>query len=101
MDDALAYRVFSLIASCLLHDIDPETYLTEIIRIVPLWPKDRFLELAPKWKCGTEIIRSARAALHFSCRKNLALGAVPVAAGVVRRELTPKPQDAAAPVPAL
>jgi hypothetical protein len=46
-----AANLFSLIASCLLHDIDPETYLTEIIRIVPLWPKDRFLELAPKyWK---------------------------------------------------
>jgi len=46
-----AANLFSLIASCLLHDIDPETYLTEIIRIVPLWPKQRFLELAPKyWK---------------------------------------------------
>lgn len=46
-----AANLFSLIASCLLHDIDPETYLTEIIRIVPLWPKDRLLELAPKyWK---------------------------------------------------
>ena len=48
---AAAANLFSLIASCLLHDIEPETYLTEIIRVVPLWPKDRFLELAPKyWK---------------------------------------------------
>jgi transposase len=43
-----AANLFSLVASCKLHDIDAETYLAEMIRIVPLWPRDRYLELAPK-----------------------------------------------------
>jgi len=44
-----AANLFSLIASCKLHGIDAETYLAEIIRIVPYWPRDRYLELAPKY----------------------------------------------------
>ena len=44
-----AANLFSLIASCKLHDIDAETYLAEIIHIVPYWPRDRYLELAPKY----------------------------------------------------
>jgi transposase len=48
-----AANVFSLIASCKLHGIDAETYLAEIIRIVPYWPRDRYLELAPKYWART------------------------------------------------
>lgn len=48
-----AANLFSLIVSCQLHGLDPETYLTEIIRIVPLWPRDRYLELAPKYWAAT------------------------------------------------
>jgi hypothetical protein len=44
-----AANLFSLIASCKLHGIDPETYLAEIIRIMPLWPRDRYLELSPRY----------------------------------------------------
>ena len=44
-----AGNVLSLIASCKLHELDPELYLEEIIRIVPYWPRDRYLELAPKY----------------------------------------------------
>lgn len=44
-----AGNLLSLIASCKLHDLDPELYLNEIIRIVPYWPRDRYLELAPKY----------------------------------------------------
>ncbi len=44
-----AANLFSLIASCKLHDIDAETYLAEIIRVVPYWPRDRYIELAPKY----------------------------------------------------
>jgi transposase len=43
-----AANLFSLIVSCELHGLDPETYLAEIIRVLPLWPRDRYLELAPK-----------------------------------------------------
>jgi transposase len=45
-----AAAIFSLIASCRLHRIDPEQYLDEILRVLPYWPKDRYLELAPvRW----------------------------------------------------
>jgi transposase len=44
-----AGNVLSLAASCKLHDLDPEHYFTEIIRVLPYWPRDRYLELAPKY----------------------------------------------------
>ena len=39
--------LFSMIASARLHGLDPEEYLRCLIRLVPLWPSDRMLELAP------------------------------------------------------
>ena len=40
-----------MIASAKLHDIDAEQYLTELIHVMPYWPRDRYLELAPfRWK---------------------------------------------------
>ncbi len=44
-----AANLFSLIASCQLHGIEPETYLRDLIRVLPHWPRDRYLELAPKY----------------------------------------------------
>lgn len=46
---AAAGNILSLVASCKLHVLDPELYLNEIIRILPYWPRDRYLELAPKY----------------------------------------------------
>ena len=41
----------SLIASCELHGIEPWAYLRDVLILLPDWPKDRVLELAPKfWK---------------------------------------------------
>lgn len=48
-----AANLFSLVVSCQLHGLDPETYLAEIIRVVPLWPRHRYLELAPKYWAAT------------------------------------------------
>jgi len=48
-----AAAIFSLIASCRLHSIDPQLYLDEVMRLLPYWPKDRYLELAPKYWRGT------------------------------------------------
>lgn len=39
--------LYSLVASARLHKLDPEEYLRCLIRLVPLWPTDRMLELAP------------------------------------------------------
>lgn len=44
-----AGNILSLVASCKLHDLDPELYFAEVIRILPYWPRDRYLELAPKY----------------------------------------------------
>ena len=41
----------TLIASCQLHDIEPEAYLREVMCLLPDWPNRRVLELAPcNWK---------------------------------------------------
>lgn len=39
--------LFSIVASARLHGLDAEEYLRCLIRLVPLWPQDRMLELAP------------------------------------------------------
>ena len=44
-----AAGLFSLIASCRLHRINAEKYLDEVLRVLPYWPADRYLELAPKY----------------------------------------------------
>ncbi len=43
-----AAALFSIIASCRLHSIEPHQYLDEVLRVLPYWPKQRYLELAPK-----------------------------------------------------
>jgi transposase len=48
-----AANLYSLIAGCKLHSLDPERYLAEIIRIMPYWPRARFLELAPAYWANT------------------------------------------------
>jgi transposase len=44
-----AAAIFSVIASCRLHGLDPFQYLEEILRVLPYWPQDRYLELSPKY----------------------------------------------------
>ena len=48
-----AANLYSFIAGCKLHKLDPELYLAEIIRIMPYWPRDRYLELAPAYWAQT------------------------------------------------
>jgi transposase len=43
-----AANLFSLVASCKLHGLDPEAYVTDIIRVMPYWPRERYLELCPR-----------------------------------------------------
>jgi hypothetical protein len=43
-----ACAISSLIASCQLHDLDPELYLQEVLTVAPSWPLSRILELSPK-----------------------------------------------------
>jgi hypothetical protein len=48
-----AGHVFSLIASARLHGLDPEAYLRDLFRVLACWPRDRYLELAPKYWAAT------------------------------------------------
>jgi hypothetical protein len=50
-----AGNLFSLIASARLHGLDPEAYLRDVIRVLPHWPKDRNIELAPKYWAATRL----------------------------------------------
>lgn len=62
-----AAAIFTIIASCRLHGIDPQQYLDEILRVLPYWPKERFLELAPKhWKASRAKLRSEELDAPFS-----------------------------------
>lgn len=41
----------SLVASCQMHDIEPWSYLRDVLTLLPSWPQQRVLELAPKnWR---------------------------------------------------
>jgi len=40
--------LLTLIATARLHRLDPELYLRDLIRVLPYWPRERFLELCPR-----------------------------------------------------
>jgi len=42
-----AAAIFTVVATCRLHSLDPQQYLDEVLRVLPFWPRDRYLELAP------------------------------------------------------
>ena len=48
-----AGHLFSLVASSRLHRLDPEQYLRDFFRVLPHWPRDRYIELAPKYWAAT------------------------------------------------
>jgi transposase len=50
---ASAGHLFALIASARLHKLDPESYLRDVVRVLAHWPRDRYLELAPKYWAAT------------------------------------------------
>lgn len=50
-----AGHIMSLIASARLHGLDPEAYLRDLLRVLGYWPRDRYLELAPKYWVRTRV----------------------------------------------
>jgi transposase len=48
-----AGNLLTLIASARLHGLDPEQYLRDLFRVLPQWPRDRYIELAPKYRAAT------------------------------------------------
>jgi hypothetical protein len=46
-----AGNLLSLVASCRVQGLDPETYLDELFHVMPHWPRERYLELCPRdWR---------------------------------------------------
>jgi transposase len=43
-----AGHLFTLIATARLHRLEPEAYLRDLLRVLAHWPRERYLELAPK-----------------------------------------------------
>lgn len=41
-------NLLSLDVSATLHGLDVEAYFRDLIRVVPVWPRDRYLELCPR-----------------------------------------------------
>ena len=48
-----AGNLLTLIASARLHGLDSEAYLRDVFRVLPHWPSDRYLELAPRYWAAT------------------------------------------------
>jgi transposase len=48
-----AGHIFSLVASAKLHGLDPEAYLRDLFRVLGHWPRDRYLELSPRYWTAT------------------------------------------------
>lgn len=48
-----AAAMFTLIATCRLHHVESRQYLDELMRVLPYWPRERYLELAPQHWVGT------------------------------------------------
>ncbi len=74
-----AANLFSLIASCELHGLDAETYLAQIIHVLPFWPRDRYLELAPKYWAAT------RARIP-ACQLDIEVGTIDVPPALASQE---------------
>ena len=55
-----AAHLFSLVASARLHGLDPEAYLRDLFRVLAHWPRDRFLELSPRYWASTRSRLDAR-----------------------------------------
>ncbi|WP_437287273.1 transposase domain-containing protein [Sorangium sp. So ce406] len=40
-------------ASCKLHGLDPEAYRADVLRVMPYWSRERYLDLAPRYWART------------------------------------------------
>lgn len=54
-----AVAIFSVIASCRLHGLDPVAYIDEVLRLLAVWPRERYLEITPLQWAATRARLSA------------------------------------------
>jgi transposase len=61
-----AANLLSLVASARLHGLDPEAYLRDLFRVLAHWPRQRYLELAPRyWAITRARLDSQQLAAEF------------------------------------
>ena len=59
-------RLTSLLASCQMHRIEPLAYLRDLLVLLPEWPRNRVLELAPvNWQ---QTLRAGNVAQGELCK---------------------------------
>ena len=82
-----AAAIFSVVASCRLHGLDPFQYIEEILRVLPYWPRERYLELAPEfWRATRGRLKPdelAEPISSFEVPPPLDTAAVPIPADVL------------------
>jgi transposase len=64
----------SLLASCRLHDVEPWSYMRDILCLLPRWPEHRLLELAPVEWTKTCVRRDVARLLDENRFRKLTLG---------------------------
>lgn len=73
-DGGEANAIFStFIASCELHGVDPVGYLIDLQTLLPRWPEDRLLELAPVNYAATVSRREVQRTLAADIHRTIAL----------------------------
>ncbi len=61
-----AAALFSLIATCKLHRLEPEQYLRDVLRVLAHWPRERYLELCPhRWLATRASLDAGQLAAEF------------------------------------
>ncbi|MEZ4226702.1 MAG: transposase domain-containing protein [Polyangiaceae bacterium] len=70
----------SLLASCRMHDVEPWSYLRDLLCLLPDWPAHRLLELSPLHWTATAQLPEVQRALHDNVYRLTLLGA-PAAGG--------------------
>ncbi len=58
-----AGNLLTLVASARFHGLEPEQYLRDRFRALPQWPRDRSIELAPKYWTATALVDQDPAAV--------------------------------------
>jgi transposase len=75
-DGAEVNTVFvSLLASCRLHEVEPLSYMRDLLCLLPRWPKKNALELAPAYWKQTLEKPEAQQALAANVFRRVVLGA--------------------------
>lgn len=84
---------FTLIATARAHGLDPEAYLRDVFILLPQWPKERYLELAPKYWRATRARLDDQAQLFELEMGWLKVPEPPLLTDLARKRAEPAPSQ--------